>query len=189
MWIFIGVFLASLEKQKPEPDIKRIAIEKWSNNQLLDMTYLRYIEVYNKLQHTRHRALLATEYMDILTSELFVFSSRDETKLYVTIQERFKDAKPISYRVKELSGGSETGLYDGYVAVARMNKQEPPHYYPDIDKLLSYIIKNNPITDPTITEIMFKANVSPIGGDGGKEKADKTPNKTIANGPYSVETE
>jgi hypothetical protein len=173
-WIFIGVLFASLEdEQKPEPDMKRIAIEKWSNNQLFDMSYLRYIEVYNKLQHTRHRALLATEYMAIVTKELFVFSSKDQTKLYVTIQVPLEDAKPISYRVKELTGGSATGLFDGYVAVTRMNKQknEPPNYYPDIDKLLSYIIKNNPITDPTIAETMFKANVSPIGED-----VDKTPN-------------
>lgn len=56
--VFIGVFIASQEEPKPIPDLKRIAIEKWSDNQLLDSSYRRYTEVFSKLKYDSDRQSL-----------------------------------------------------------------------------------------------------------------------------------
>lgn len=148
-----GMFLLSLvlvifadgHEEEQAAIAKQLAYEKWSQNDLFMNTLERYNEIYHRLSEQRDKEALARAYVEMLTTDLFLFPSknRKEATLSVLLPAAKEGDINKPFVLQQMYIGADNGIYDALkhliVGSKRGLHQEPPYYSPDTDLLMEYI--------------------------------------------------
>jgi hypothetical protein len=156
MIILLSIFFSLYAVKHDEEQVllaKQIAYEKWSQNNLFMNTLERYNEIYHRLDQHHDKKALALAYVEMITTDLFVFPSKrsDGTTISVLLPAPKEPGKKITdnkpYVLKEIYISFDNGIHDALKYVIDGHKggiRQPPAFWSlQTGQLLEYVKTGN----------------------------------------------
>jgi hypothetical protein len=145
----VFVIYASNHDEEQALIAKQLAYKKWSQNDLFMNTLERYNEIYHRLPQHHEKKALALAYVEMITTDLFLFSSKRSDRATISVLlpapndagKKTTGNKP--YVLQEIHIGDDNGIHDAlkYVIDGRKSgvHQPPPYWSSHTSQLLEYV--------------------------------------------------